>query len=308
MNPYRLRAYFYLLIVAAVWGIAGPIIKFTLQGISPLPFLTYRFGVSALASLVIMFFLKTKLPSSKTLLAKMIFYGFITSTVALGLLFLGLEKTTVLDMTLITAVNPLLVALAGVVFLNEHVTTKEKVGMGIALLGTTITTLDPLFSDGINLEHLTGNLLIVLYLLVNTVAAVTAKGLLRKGISPLTLTNISFIIGFLTILPITLAAGGWENFYYNLKILSFPFQLGVLYMALISGNLAYTLWTKGQKSIEIGEAALFSYLSPLFSTPLAVIWLKEKITPFFVFGAIAITIGVFIAEHKKRKTSNKSLA
>jgi drug/metabolite transporter (DMT)-like permease len=33
MNPHRFKAYIYLLIMAAIWGAAGPVIKFTLQGI-----------------------------------------------------------------------------------------------------------------------------------------------------------------------------------------------------------------------------------------------------------------------------------
>ncbi|PJA42810.1 EamA family transporter, partial [Candidatus Woesebacteria bacterium CG_4_9_14_3_um_filter_39_10] len=44
MNPHRLKAYILLLIVAVIWGIAGPVIKFTLGGFPPLLFLTYRFG------------------------------------------------------------------------------------------------------------------------------------------------------------------------------------------------------------------------------------------------------------------------
>ena len=72
-------------------------------------------------------------------------------------------------------------------------------------------------------------------------------------------------------------------------------------MALLSGSLAYTLSHAGQKTIEIGEAAVFSYLYPLFAAPLAVLWLGEKITPSFIFGGLVITVGVVIAEYKKRK-------
>ncbi|MDP3994763.1 MAG: EamA family transporter, partial [bacterium] len=82
------------------------------------------------------------------------------------------------------------------------------------------------------------------------------------------------------------------------------FHLGVLFMALISGNLAYSLWIKGQKTIEIGEAALFNYLYPVFAIPLAILWLKETVTIPFVIGAIIIVIGVFIAEIKKRRVAS----
>ena len=71
-------------------------------------------------------------------------------------------------------------------------------------------------------------------------------------------------------------------------------------MALISGTLAYYLAILGNKSIEISEAAIFKYLQPLFGVPLAVYWLGEKITVYFVIGAVIITAGIVIAEIKKK--------
>jgi drug/metabolite transporter (DMT)-like permease len=72
-------------------------------------------------------------------------------------------------------------------------------------------------------------------------------------------------------------------------------------MALLSGSLAYFLYQKAQKTIEASEATLFSYLSPLFAIPLAVFWLKEEITIFYLLGAVIVAIGVIIAESKRRK-------
>ena len=75
--------------------------------------------------------------------------------------------------------------------------------------------------------------------------------------------------------------------------------MGVWYMALISGSLAYYLYVKAQRSIEVSEAILFNYLQPVFSIPLALFWLGEKITPAFLLGALIIALGVIIAEYKK---------
>ena len=74
-------------------------------------------------------------------------------------------------------------------------------------------------------------------------------------------------------------------------------------MAFLSGIVGYALWIKGQKSIEVSEAGLFAYLTPIFGAPLAVWWLGEKITPIYIIGALIITLGVFIAEYKKRSKS-----
>lgn len=297
MNPHRLKAYFLLLIVSFIWGIAEPVIKYTLQGFPPLLFLTYRFGLSAILTIPLFFIFKINLPKDKKLFWELIFYSFITSTVSLGLLFFGMEKTTVLDASLIILVNPLIVALAGVYFLKERITLKEKIGMGIALLGTVLTVLEPFLQNGHSLTRFSGNILIVLYLLAAAWGAVMAKKLLRADVSPLALTNTSFIVGFISLIPFAL----FKYSFSDITSVPAPYHLGVIFMAFISGNLAYYLSNKAQKTIEIGEAAIFSYLYPIFSAPLAVVWLGEKITPVFAVGAVIIALGVVIAEIKKKR-------
>ena len=305
MNPYRLRAYGLLVIVALIWGVASPVIKFTLAAIPALPFLTYRFGLSAAVALVLMLATSLRLPKHVNL-GQLILYSFLTSTVSLGFLFLGLEKTTVLDATLISAVSPLLVALAGVMYLKEHVTTREKIGMGIAFLGTVFTIIEPVFRNGIAENQLRGNILVLGYLLASTWSAVLAKKLIREGAQEITLTNYSFVVGFVTILPLTILFYGLGPFGQTISSLTLPYHAGVGFMAFASGTLAYTLWAKAQKTIEIGEAGLFAYLSPIFAAPLAIVWLKESVTPTFIFSGVLITLGVVIAEYKKSRYNKAS--
>lgn len=296
----RTRAYFYLLIVTAIWGVAGPIIKFTLGGIPSLTFLTYRFGLSTAIALITLLFVKPHFPKDKGTLVNLFAYGFLTSTVSLGFLFFGLENTTVLDMSLITLANPLLISLAGVVFLGEHVTKREKLGIGIALAGTLLTVIEPLLQNNDGALRLSGNIFIVAYLIANAWAVVIGKRLLRAGVPALTMTNVSFIIGFLSLLPFAFLRSQFGI--WNLVLgISPAYHAGVWYMALFSGSLAYYLYQKAQKTIEVGEAALFSYLYPIFSAPLAVFWLGERVTPVFILGGAIIAIGVAIAEIKKKR-------
>lgn len=304
MNPHRLRAYWQLLIVTVIWGVAGPIIKYTLGGFNSLTFLTYRFGISTLIALISFAAVGIHLPKDKKIFWNLIGYGFLTSTVSLGFLFFGLENTTVLDMSLITLANPLLISIAGVMFLGEHITKKEKLGMGIALAGTLLTVIEPLVQNGGSEIRLSGNIFIVGYLIATAWATVMAKRLLREDVRPATMANLSFVIGFLSLLPFALIA----NRFLLTSVLSVPlrYHLGVFYMAALSGSLAYYLYEKAQKTIEIGEASLTSYLYPLFAAPLAVLWLGEKITPIFIVGAVVITIGVIIAEIKKKRYNSSS--
>lgn len=306
MNPYRSRAYLLLLIASIIWGIAGVVIKYTLYAFPTLIFLTYRFGIASVAAAVTFLLLGFRAPKDKKVLAYSLFYGFLTSTVALGLLFFGTEQTTAIDAILISATAPISIAAAGAFFLKEHVTAREKIGIGIAFAGTAVTILEPVIKSGGGFIGFGGNLLVFASVLVGTATAVLAKILLRKDLDPLYATNMSFIVGFLTIAPVAfLTYGPWEI----VKIITstpLSYQLGVFYMALISGTLAYILWHKAQKTIEVGEVGLFAYLYPVFGTPLAIVWLKEKISVPFLIGATIIAVGVAVAEYKKSRY-NKAL-
>lgn len=303
MNSSRLKAYILLTIVTVIWALAEPIIKFTLGGFSPLIFLTYRFGLSSLVAIICFVIFGFHFPKDTKTRLEIILYGLVTSTFSLGLLFFGLKNTTVLNTLLITLMNPLLVSIAGVKFLKEHVTVKEKIGMGIALLGTVLTVIGPFLQDGNNLTRFSGNVMVFLYLIFATIGVILGKKLLRKDVDPLTLTNSAFIIGFISLLPFALPQIINSGFGVITSV-SLPYHLGVIYMAFLSGTLAYLLSNKAQKTIEVGEAAVFSYLYPIFSTPLAVLWLGEKITPLFIIGGVIIAIGVIVAEIKKKSVAS----
>lgn len=299
MNPVRKRAYTDLLIVAVIWGSAPPIIKYTLGEFEPSIFLTYRFFISAVIA-VIFFILKgIKLPKDKKTLTYLLINSFLLSTVSLGLLFLGADKTTSVDNSLISAMSPIIVAIAGIIFLKEKVTKRESLGLLIALSGTFLTILEPIINGGGGFSGLEGNLLIFAHILVGAVTAVLAKKVLRKGVDPETSTHLSFIIGFITILPFSFSKIVNSNFQVITSV-PYSYHLGVWYMAVLSGTLAYILWHRAEKSIEISEVGFFAYLYPIFGIPLSLLWLGEKITLPFLAGCILIIIGVALAQYKRR--------
>lgn len=300
MNSVRTKAYLELLLVSVIWGIAGVVIKYTLGGFSPFIFLTYRFFISTILAIFLFITMGVKLPKNPKVLGLAIFNGFLISTASLGLLFLGANKTTSIDLNLISAMAPIMIAAAGIIFLKEHVTGREKIGIAIAFIGTLVTIAEPVLKMNDGVRALTGNLIIFASVLVSVASAVLAKKVMRNEVDALTATNLSFIVGFLTIVPFTFSQITASKFEILTKV-PLTYHLGVLYMAILSGTFAYYLWHKAEKSIEISEVNLIAYLYPVFGTPLSVLWLKEKITLPFIVGSVIIAIGVFLAEFKKKR-------
>ncbi len=306
MGQARLRAYIYLLIVALIWGIAGPVIKLTLVGLSPDIFLLYRFFISAVLALIIFMFRPFRFPKDKKILGFLILYAILNSTISLGLLFWGTDKTSLIDMSLISLFAPLLSILAGYIFLKEHITLREKVGILTAFVGSLIILIEPIVKfDGPG--AFIGNLLIFGSLIAGVTAGLLLKKMLREDIDAVGLANFSFIVGFVTLLPIVLFL--YSPFEIWNLIISNPsnggispaYHAGVWYMAVFSGTVAYALLNMGYKTIELSEAALFSYLYPIFSAILAILFLGDKLTLPAAIGSVVTFAGVFIAEVKKKR-------
>jgi drug/metabolite transporter (DMT)-like permease len=301
MSASRINAYILLLLTTCIWAVAAVVIKFTLDGISPLPFLTYRLLLSAIIGLFALFAFKHTLKLSTKSWIAVIVYSILSTTLSLGLLFLGLDRTTVLNLALISLVGPLLYELAGVIFLKEKLTRLEKIGTVIAFSGALFTVIEPFFEGVQSWGSLEGNLLIVGSMIADTIAVILLKKLIKRDITASALTHLSFIIGFVSILPIMILFMGIPTFVGVVTNLPLHVHLGVIYMAVMSGTIAYILRAKAQKAIDVGEAGLFGYLTSVVSAPLAVIFLKETVTPIFITGAVLIAIGVGVAEYRKKK-------
>lgn len=300
MTSSRLKAYLLLVLVAAIWGIAGPVIKYTLPDFPPIIFLTYRFAISLIILIPITLITKQKFPKNKRGLFILTLVGLLGSSINLGLLFYGFNYTTALDASLLSATAPVFVVTAGAFFLNEKVTKKEKLGVVITFVGAIIIILQPLIEGGLfKLENMYGNLLIIAANFAWVLYVVLSKYELKHKVKPLLMTTYMFLLGFITLLPLALIQSGGVSSLIN-QLTNTPIKphLGVWYMAILSGAVAYFLYQKAQKTIEASEATLFSYLSPLFAAPLAVFWLGETITPAFLIGGVIIAMGVFIAEQR----------
>lgn len=303
MSPRRVKAYLILLSVVVIWGVAGPVIKFTLNGIDPLPFIVYRLAISSVIS-IIFFALKIKRGKKFRRLRShfplAVLYGTLAVTLALGSLFYALKDTTVLDLTLVSVLDPLIALTGGALFFKDHITKKQKVGILVVIIGVILNSFFPLFHAGAGVRF-TGNILLFVYLFSDSTSILIAKRSLRFKIKSSNLTNLAFIVGFVTLLPIVIYTYGAGNLIHIITTLPLKYHLGVWYMALISGSLAYYLYVRGERTLDVSEAVLFNYLQPVITIPLAIFWLNETLSLHYVVGAIIIAAGLVIVEFKRYK-------
>lgn len=297
----RLRAYLALTIVAAIWGVSGPIIKLTLQEIPPFTFLFLRLLLATII-LIPLYNLgaQRKHAVKPENIPELFLLATLSTTLTLGLIFVGFNYTTSLDGTLIGILSPIMIVVGGALFLHETITHLERIGLLLATLGTIITVIQPLLEYGTDRggQGVLGNTLIFL----GGVAWASYSLLIKqrtKKYSPMTLTTTGAAFGTISLLPLA----GWEYLQNPGLVTRIAHPLtvfGVIFMAVIAYVVAYPLYQIGLELIEASEAAVFSYLNPLFAFPVAYLALGERITVYYALGAILIALGVILTEIRVR--------
>jgi len=294
MNKERKKAYLALLTTSLIWGLALPIIKYSLSFISPLTFLFYRFLI---VSVILFIPLGLKVKKEKPNLKKCFHYlalGCLGTPLTLMLLFYGLQKTAAINASLISIFTPILIILGGVVFLKENVSRQERLGISFIFGGALLTVLEPIFKNGLSFNQgLIGNLLI----LGGSLAWASFSLLRRKAgetLDSFVLSASSFIVGLIILFPFIT---------FNFSLLTFNLNAlpGILYMAILGSVIAYFTYIYGFSKIEASEATLFTYLEPVFAIPVAILFLGEKPSPLFLLGAFLIVGGVLISQTRKLK-------
>jgi drug/metabolite transporter (DMT)-like permease len=299
----RSKAYALLLINTILWGISSPIIKYSLDtGISPNQFLLGRYLIASLIFLPLYLFWfkspKTKGVSSK----KLILLALLGTPLTLLPLYIGLEMTSSIDAAILVATGPITTIIGGYLFLKEKISPREKIGVIVCSAGTAVIILEPLINTSTTHPgSILGNGLILLSNLIWTAFLLLDK---KYKAEPSQISLISYLVSIPFFALITLLEPiSTENILTN--IFAGPGTLGILYMAIFGSIIAFWAYSAGQKIIEASEAAIFTYLQPLFAIPLAIFWLKESVTLPFTLGCLIAALGVFISETKKNSVKIK---
>lgn len=213
-----------------------------------------------------------------------------------SLLYLAASTTTATNIALINATIPIFVALMSWLLLGDRTRPIQALGIALAVTGivTVVARGDLAVLTGLQAQP--GDLIMV--------AAVFSWGLfsvlLRRQAVPLpalTFLTTQILLGVLVILPFYLTdllafSGGFE--------LSGATLAPLLYFAVFPGVLAYAFWNHGVHAIGPSRAAIFMYLTPVFASILAGIFLGETLGRFHVIGGLLILSGLILATRAGR--------
>jgi drug/metabolite transporter (DMT)-like permease len=319
----KFLAYGALITVTLLWALAGPVIKITLEEIPPMHFLFFRLLIVCLVILPPTIMQLQQHPVKTREIPTLIILGILGQT-SLVLTFLGYQYALAIDASIITLISPVLSIGAGYYYFKEKITFKTTLGIILATVGTALIIVEPLLLNSSTLISremrvfgngliLSGTLAFLLYTLWSKYALGENSSKLRKVFqelhifkleknrSPMLLTFITFYVGMASLVPLVFLEnkGFMEGQSFDLASISLTGILGILYMAIFSSIVAYTLFQWALTQVTVSDTAFFNYLSPIFTLPFAYLLLAEIPSKITLIGGAIIGIGVVIAEQKK---------
>jgi len=287
--------YLALILAHIIWGANFAVAKVTLQEIPPSTLAFFRFALASL--LLAPFFLaETKKIKIKTAdLPKLVLVGILMVTLNITFFFAGIEKTTVINASVLTLIIPMLSVILSWWFLKEHIFIVNLIGIILGLVGAMVIVGFPEVTS--QTSTLIGNILIVLAAISWVVGALVSRKLL-KTYSSLEVTAIIFMVGTVTFfVPAAIEYIKNPAWVGNITSLGI---LGLVYMTLLSSVSAYFLFEWGLSRTSVITADLFQYIEPFVATIVAILVLGEFISMPFAIGAVLIIIGVYLGTFAKQ--------
>jgi drug/metabolite transporter (DMT)-like permease len=279
-----------LLLMALIWGVNFPVIKVSLDELSPLAFNGLRFSLASLTVLGIVG-AKGWVPwPDRQDWARVIFLGLLGNVVYQGFFIFGIDATFAGNAAILLATIPLWTLILSTLLGHERPGPMVWTGVLVALVGMVLVVLGG--EAGVNLDSDTfrGDLLIVGAALTWSMYTVGSRNLLEKYGS-LPVTAWTLWIGSVGLILLGIPS------LLQTPILSTSSRawIGVGYAGILAIGLAYLLWYRGVQRIGSSRTAVYQNLTPVVALVVAWIWLGETPLPLQLAGASAVLAGLALA-------------
>jgi drug/metabolite transporter (DMT)-like permease len=121
--------------------------------------------------------------------------------------------------------------------------------------------------------------------------------------SPTEMLCFTYVAMFFVMTPLTLLRE--LRVFAAIPHLTVQTWVGLALLTFFHNYLSMILFLKALKQLDAIQAALSNYLITFFGIPIAAIWLKEKLTPLAIIGAVLIlgsTLLITVWEARQHST------
>ena len=94
-----------------------------------------------------------------------------------------------------------------------------------------------------------------------------------------------------------------ENFILNMDDIPTSAWVIIMVLGIVNSALAYLTWDYAMQAIGAVNAGIIYYTLPIFTIPIAYLFLNEQVFESQIFGAILIVLGIMsvILDEKQNK-------
>jgi len=292
---------FYLTTAALMWAGNAVVGKILVQSSSPVLLNTIRWGVTALILLPFAWgVFKGSSPlwgqTKRFLLLSLFGVGSYNI-----LLYLALQSSTPINVTLIGASMPIWAIVIGALFYKESSHAKQIIGALISLVGVSIVIVRGELERLIEIEFVVGDL----YMVLATILWGAYSWMLShpKESTERTWPWSYFLlaqVGFGFCWSIGFAATEWQLEYSHFTW-SWPTVLMILFVIIGPSLIAYRCWGLGFNGAGATVATFFTNLIPLFTAILSTLLLQKPPELFQGVAFALILIGIYLSIQKKKR-------
>ncbi len=283
------RAVLQALFVTFLWSSSWVLIKIGLEHIPALSFAGLRY-VLAFACLCAFALRSLQLTALRHLSARtwaqLALLGLLFYAVTQGASFLSLAYLPAVTASLLWSFTSIIVALLGILLLDERPTLAQWAGSALYLLGVLIY----FYPVALPTQEIIGLTVASVGVLANAFSAILGRCVNRDGeLDPLTVTVASMGIGAVVLLAAGVGAQGLPRLT--------PLHWAIVaWLAVVNSALAFTLWNRTLRTLSAIESSIINNTMLFQITLLAWAFLGERLALKQVIGMVLAGLGALTVQ------------
>ncbi|MGB4114389.1 MAG: DMT family transporter [Yoonia sp.] len=279
---------------AAMWSSAFTSARIIVEFAPPLTALACRFLVSGLIGIAIAKALGQNMNLSRRQWRGVLIFGLCQNALYLGMNFVAMQTIQASLAAIIASTMPLLVGLAGWLFMGQKLRPLGVAGLTAGFIGVTIIMWGRL-TGGVDVFGLALLILGVISLTIATLAVMGAS----SGGNVLMIVGLQMLVGSAILWGPALAFESFDIAWNWQLIVAF------IYTTLVPGLLATWVWFMLVGRIGAVKASTFHFLNPFLGVAIAAVLLGEKLGADDVLGVIIIAGGILAVQMSKQPVTNR---
>ncbi|MDD9729301.1 DMT family transporter [Mameliella sp. AT18] len=291
------RAILMGLAFAVMWSSAFTSARIIVAAAPPLSALALRFLISGLLAVAIAWAMGQSWRLTRGQWRATIVFGVCQNALYLGLNFVAMQTVEASLAAIIASTMPLLVALAGWLFLGETLRPQALFGLVAGMAGVAII-MGARFGGGLDMV---GVLFCVLGVIALTVATLSLRGATSGG-------NFMMVVGLQMLIG---SAVLWVPA-LTLETVQIDWSASLIaafvYTTLVPGLAATFVWVLLVNRVGAVRSATFHFLNPFLGVAIAAVFLGEALRPLDLLGVAVIAAGILAVQLAKIPATGRETA